>query len=137
MALTFIPGYQAEMTLNLVDIGIFGNVLNVRRAKNAPGKAVFGSQQRKTISGIITGGFSANGHVAASGPIASLFTAFELETPVAYDIQIGESGGATDGGTLTGNCILTGLDITTDAEGEWEWSISADFDGDVTHTPAA
>lgn len=139
MTIPFVPGYQAGLTLNLVDIGASGNVMTLNRSKGAPGKPVFGSQSRRTISGMITGSLTAGGHVdpGAGTVVGDLWTAFELETPVAFEIQIGESGGATDAGTLEGDLIMTSLGITTDAEGEWEWTIAADFDGAVTHTPAS
>lgn len=134
MTTTFIPGYHTELTINLVDVGIYGNVLSFRRQKTAPPKPVFGSQTRRAISGMISGGLTASGHLAAEGPLAALNTALETETPLAYEIQMGEDSGDTDLGTFSGDLILTGLEISADAEGEWEWNISAELDGDVTYT---
>ena len=134
---TFIPGYQTSYTIELTDIGIYGNVLSIRRSKSAPKKPVFGTQAQQTISGQTSASISAAGHVAVAGPIADLWSWFESEVPVSFAIQIGELAGTTDGGILSGDLVVTSLEISTDAEGEFEWSISGDVDGALAHTPAA
>ena len=133
---TFIPGYQTSYTIELTDIGIYGNVLSIRRSKSAPKKPVFGTQAQQAISGQTSASISAAGHVAVAGPIADLWSWFESEVPVSFAIQIGELGGTTDGGILDGDMVVTSLEISTDAEGEFEWSLSGDVDGAIAHTPA-
>ena len=130
---TFIPGYQAGLTINVIDLGVFGNVLSVRRSKTAPKKPVFGQQEQQVISGQTSGSLSASGHLASEGPLVGLWAMFEAETSVAYSIQVGS--GATDAGTFAGNMVVTSLEVSTDAEGEFQWSLSGDFDGAITHTP--
>jgi hypothetical protein len=132
---TFVPGYLTALTVNLVDLGIFGNVVGLNFTKTAPRKPVFGSQSQRTISGQIAGDMSASGHVAAEGPITDLLAALTAEVPLAFTLQAGEAAGATDAGSFAGNLVVTSLSFNADAEGEWDWSMAAAFDGMPVHTP--
>jgi predicted secreted protein len=109
--------------------------VSLRGRKGVRRKPVFGAAAKAAISGQREYSLSARGHVEASDPLAKLFTAFETEGSIACSIQIGEAAGATDAGDLAGNMILSDLEVTGDAEGEWDWSFTAEFDGAVTHTP--
>lgn len=133
MSLTYIPGYLGTVTLNS-DILTTARVTSIELGKAAIPKPVFGAQYSSAISGVITGTFSAEGHVATVVPLADLITALESTVPVPFIIQLGEAAGATDGGTMAGDCMLTSLNISGDAEGEWDWTVSAATSGDVTHT---
>lgn len=136
MTTTFIPGYFAEITIDTIDYHIVGNVLGVDGSKTVPRKPVFGQPAIAAISGQRSWTISAGGHIAAEAPTADLFAAFVNEVALPFTIQMGETGGSTDGGLLSGDLIISGLSITDDSEGEWEWSLTAEVDGDVTHTPA-
>lgn len=133
MTMTFVPGYQTGITVNLVDVGIYGKVVGLDLGKNTPTKALFGKQFARAVSGQKNGSFSAQGHVTVEGPLAALVTAYNLETPVAFEIAVGEDGGASEAGQFTGNCIIGQLSISADAEGEWDWSINAVTDDTVTY----
>lgn len=135
MALTWIPGYLGTVTLNTDDLSTTGRVVSLELSKGAQAKPVFGSLYQRAVSGSISGTFSAEGHVATTKPVADLFDALESSAPVPYSIQLGDAAGATDGGTIAGNCILTGLTVSGDAEGEWDWTVTAMTDGAVTDTP--
>lgn len=137
MATTFIPGYLTEVSLNAGDLTVYGNITGVRRTKNVIRKPVFGAAAQRAISGQRMGAFNAAGHIAKEGPVAALWAAFESEVPIAFEVQVGEDAGATDVGTIGGNVVLSSLDITVDAEGEWDWSCAAEIDGDPVFTPAA
>jgi hypothetical protein len=137
MSTTFVPGYLTEVSLNSGDLTVYGNITGVRRAKNVIRKPVFGSQGQRAISGQTTGAFNASGHVAKEGPVTALWAAFEAATPIPFSVQIGEDAGATDTGAITGDVVLSSLDVTVDAEGEWDWSLSAEIDGSPVFTPAA
>src|SRR5690606_413355 len=133
---TFIPGYQATVTLNAEDITAIGNVLSLNLTKSVMNKPVFGSPAGRSLNGQRGGTFSASGHIAAE-KLAALVAMFEAEAPIDFTIQVGEASGATDGGTFTGTCNISSFTIEANADGEWDWSIQAATDGVVTHTPAA
>lgn len=134
MALTWIPGYLGTVTLNS-DVLNTGKVTSLELSKASQEKPVFGAQYNRSVGGAIGGTFSAEGHVATTKPIEDLFAALESVASVPFLIQLGDAAGATDGGTLGGNCNLTGLTVTGDSEGEWDWTCTAMIDGDVNFTP--
>lgn len=137
MTMTPVPGYLTELTLNLVDIGIRGRVTGLSLGKNVPAKPRFGQAYRNVLAGGQKfASLSANGHVDKEGPVGTLVTAYEAEAPVAFEVQVGEAAAATDVGAFTGNLVIETLELNADAEGEWEWSITAQIDGAPLFTPA-
>jgi len=135
MATTFVPGYGAAITINTEDYTIYANVLGMSMTKQTPRKPTFGAQSSKVISGQQSWSMSLSGHIAAEGPIANLLAAADSEAPVAYTVQIGELSGDTDAGSFAGQLVISGLEISADAEGEWDWSASAEIDGPNPFTP--
>jgi hypothetical protein len=134
--MTFIPGWQATVTLNSEDISAVGSVLSLNLARNVMAKPVFGAEYTAALGGQRAGTFTASGHVSAE-KIAALNTMFEVDASIAYSIQIGTAASATDGGTYTGNCAISSFEITGNADGEWDWSIAATTDSTITYTPAS
>lgn len=132
---TFIPGYHTEITVDTVDYTVTGNVAGFSATKATPRKPTFGVKAQAAISGQSQWTTSFSGHLSKEGPIASLLASFDKDTPLAFSIQIGEQGGATDVGTITGTLILSGLNITVDAEGEWDYAAQAAIVGAPVHTP--
>lgn len=138
MTMTPVPGYLAELTVNLIDIGIRGQVMGISFGKNAPRKPRFG----QAFTNVLAGGqkfvsFSANGHIDVEGPAGALLTAFDSEDPVAFDMQVGGASIAAVGvGAFTGTCVIESLDLSADAEGEWGWSGNFLVDGAAAFTPA-
>ena len=137
MTTTFIPGYLAEIEIDTEDYTIFANVLGISSTKNAPRKPVFGRTASQVISGQASWSGEMSGHLAAEGPLAELLATYAKSELVTYTIQIGEAGGPTDGGTLSGELTLSSLDISDDAEGEWDFSSGFEIDGEPLHTPPA
>lgn len=138
MTMTPVPGWQVGLTVNLVDIGVRGNVTGLSLGKNAPPKARFGQAWRNVLAGGQKfASFSASGHIDEEGPVAALVTAFNAATAVAFTLEIGDDGSATEVGDFTGTCVIETLDLSADAEGEWEWSINVLADGMATFTPPA
>lgn len=135
MAQTFVPGWQTTITINTEDFTVVGNVLSFVRNKGSNPKPVFGQPFRNEIPGQASGTLSANGHVSVE-KIQALEDAFDAADPIEYSIQAGEAAGATDAGQWTGKLVVTEYSLDTDAEGEWEWSISATLDGAPLYTPA-
>ena len=132
---TFIPGYLTEITVDTVDYTITGNVLGFKATKTTPRKPTFGVKAQAVISGQQVWQTSFSGHVSAEGPIASLLASFDKDVPLAFSIQVGELGGVTDAGIISGTLILSGLNVTVDAEGEWDYSAQAAINGAPVHTP--
>jgi len=135
MTMTWIPGYLGTISIDGDDYTVVGNVLTLDGAKTTPRKPVFGQSAQDVISGQKAWSLSASGHVAAEAPVVELFAAFSAEVPLDFIIQIGEAGGVTDTGTLTGTLVISSLSISSDAEDEWTWSLSAEASGEVDHTP--
>lgn len=136
---TFIPGWQASIELGnpSVDVTVFGNVLSFARTRASLPKPVFGVQFRHEIPGQASGTLSCSGHVSAEGlpDLENLF-ATSAAGSVPYVIQVGALGTDTDGGLYQGLAAITEFSIEDDAEGEWDWSISATLDGAPNYTPA-
>lgn len=135
MVQTFIPGWESEITINSEDLTVVGNVLSFTRTKASNPKPVFGQQFRNELPGQAGGSLSANGHMSIE-KVEALEEMFNAATSVEYSIQAGTAGGDTDAGQWTGLLVVTELTIDTEAEGEWEWSISATLDGEPLYTPA-
>lgn len=135
MSVTFIPGYLATITIDVNDYTVYANVIGLSSTKNAPRKPVFGQVGSNVISGQQSWSGEMSGHLAVEGPLAELLATYAKADLVAYTIQIGAAAGSTDAGTLTGFCTLSSLDITDDAEGEWDWAAGFEIDGVPVHTP--
>jgi hypothetical protein len=133
----FIPGYDTEVTIDAQGYTVTGNVTGISASKGTPRKPTFGRKVQAVLSGQATWSLSLSGHVAVGEPVAALLTSFQKSTLLAFTVQVGEDGGATDSGTFTGNLVLSGLNFDTDAEGEWAYSATAEIDGEPTWTPAA
>lgn len=132
---TFIPGWQATITISADDITAVGNVLNLTRTKASLPKPVFGTPFRHEIAGQSAGTLSCSGHMSAE-VAPKLEAIFNSPGNLPYIIQIGELGGDTDGGILAGDLNITEYAIDDDAEGQWSWALSATMDGAPDYTPA-
>lgn len=131
---TGIQGYLGTITLNSVDISAEGRVVRLNKTRNVMTKPRFGSQWSASLGGQRIANFSAQGHVTAD-KIADLEAMFDAES-IAFSIQIGEATEASDAGVQAGVCIVSSYTIEANADGEWDWSIDAQSDEAVTHTPA-
>jgi len=132
---TFIPGWQAEISIDVEDLTVVGNVLNFTRTRASLPKPVFGTPFRHEIVGQAAGTLAASGHLSAEKAPA-LEALFAAAVGHPYEIQVGELGGATDGGKYNGILNIVEYAIDDDAEGQWAWSISATLDGVPSYTPA-
>ena len=129
-----IAGYLGTVTLNTQDISSIGLVTAVNYGRNLMSRPTFGAGWTKTKGGVRSVNFTANGILDSAGA-AKLQAAYAAEAPVAFSLQVGEAGQATDGGLHSGNCVIGQLTITGNADGEFEWNLSATSDGTVTFTP--
>lgn len=132
--MAFVPGYLGTITLNaetIKDLG--GHVIDLNMQRNVMTLPLFGQAWAGALEGQRQGTFTASGTID-SDKLAALQTAFE-SGPVAFSIQVGAAGEATDGGVYTGSCIVSNLTINAAADGKWEWSITATTNDAVFHTP--
>lgn len=137
MSQTFIPGYLSEIVLGPADefdLTLTGNVLSLDLSKGINAKPVFGQQWRNSVGGQITGAISAGGHLSVENA-AYWIAIIETVGVLSFRIYAGEEGGAIDAGEYSGSVIASSISITSDAEGEWEWTMDAETDGPVAFTP--
>jgi predicted secreted protein len=132
---TFIPGYLTEITLDGTDVTLIGQVTSYSDDQTAVPKPTFGTKYRRTIAGQSLYSIDVSGHLAAESA-GDLWALKASSDAVAWSIQIGEAGAATDGGILAGNAVVTNLTMDSDAESNWSWSCTLEGDGDPTYTPA-
>ena len=134
MSQTFIPGWQAEIEINLTDLTVVGNVIGYSDDATAVPKSVFGKKYRNTVRGQHVVTIDASGHLSAE-IVPDLMAMNAIDIPVAFSIQIGTAAGATDGGTLDGTAVISNLSLNDDSEGNWSWSITMESDDEPTYTP--
>lgn len=130
----FLPGFLTEITFGGDDFTIVGNVLSFNRARAALPKPVFGQTFRNELSGQGSGTLSADGHLSVAA-VPLLEAMYDSADAVAYEITAGDSGEVTEAGIWTGDFVITQLDLSVDAEGEWEWSLAGNLDGAPLFTP--
>ena len=135
MSQTFIPGYMTEITLAGTDVTLIGQVVSYSDDQTAVPKPTFGTRYRRTIAGQSVYSIDVSGHLAAESA-ADLWALKAGTAPIAWTIQVGTQGEATDGGALGGSAVVTNLTMESDAEGNWAWSCTLEGDGDPTYTPA-
>lgn len=133
---TFIQGYLTEITIGGTDYTLIGQVVSYSDDQAAVPKPTFGNRYRRTIAGQGLYTIDVNGHLAAE-EVGNLWAMRGSNEPQDWTIQIGEAGGATDGGILAGDAVVTNLTMEADAEGNWAWSATLEGDGEPTYTPPA
>jgi len=107
---TFIPGWQAEITIDVEDLTVVGNVLNFTRTRASLPKPVFGTPFRHEIVGQAAGTLACSGHMSAEiAPKLELLFAAAVGHP--YSMQVGTLGGDTDGGKYQGILNLSLIHI--------------------------
>jgi len=131
---TFVPGWETEVTINLIDVGVIGNVLSFDQTRAGLAKPVFGSPARRELPGQRSGTLTASGHVSVE-KLADLQAMIESDVSLAYVINVGIADGALDAGAYTGNLVVTQLTLDTDAEDQWSWAIAGNLDGAPLYTP--
>lgn len=134
--MTFIPGQHTTVTINSDNFTTIGSVVSLSLGRNIIAKKHFGSDGTDRVAGKSDVTFSANGNISAE-LAADLYALHAALAPVAFSIQIGEAGQATDGGVFSGNALLTNLTMSVDADQDWAWSLEAAAHGTVTYTPAS
>ena len=135
MSETFIPGYQTEITIQLVDYTLIANVTSFSDDQTAVPKPTFGKRYRRTIAGQGLYTLEVSGHIAAE-QTAALWALRASAASVPWTQQLGIMGDPTDGGAIGGNAVVTNLTWEVDAEQNWAWSASLEGDDEPTFTPA-
>lgn len=134
MAEVFIPGWQSEISIMSEDLTVVGNVIGFARSRAANAKAVFGQPYRRELGGQASGTISVSGHFS-QGKAQALESIFDSPDPVDFEMQAGTPGASTDAGVWTGSLVITGYNLDSSAEGEWDWSMEATLDGAPLFTP--
>lgn len=135
MGETFIPGYDTAITINTEDFTLIGQVVSYSDDQTAVPKPTFGKRYRRTIAGQGLFTVEVSGHLAAE-KVAALWALRAEKLPVPFTIQMGELGEVTDGGIVAGKAVVSNLEFSADAEGNWAWSCSLEGDDEPTYTPA-
>ena len=136
MTTTWIPGYMSSIEIGTDDLTVVANVLGLDLAPAVLPKAVFGQKYRNSTGGQISGSLSVAGHMTVE--VLPLFLPMvESDESLDFVMYAGEEGGTIDGGSFTGKIRISSLSIPSSADGEWDWSLDAEFDGPVTFTPPA
>ena len=132
---TFIPGYLASVEINAEDLTVVGQVIGYSDDATALPKPTFGPRYRNTVRGMGVVSLDVSGHLSKE-TVDALFVMNALPTAVTYSIQIGEEGGLTDSGVLSGSAVITNLTLGDDATANWSWSLTLETDGPPIFTPA-
>lgn len=132
---TFIPGWQATVTINSENLTAIGSAFNIQHSPNVIVKKHFGTQYSDRIAGKLDVTFSASGNISAE-QAAALHALVIAQAPVTFSLQMGTAASASDGGLFSGSCLLSNLSFNVDADGDWAWSLDAGSAGEVTYTPA-
>jgi hypothetical protein len=133
---SFIPGWETGLTINLIDVGVIGNVLSLDQTRAGLSKPVFGTPHRRELPGQRSGTLTASGHVSKE-KLPDLQALIESDVAVAYVIEVGLDAGALDAGEYAGQLVITQLTLDSDAEDQWSWSLAGNLDGAPTYTPPA
>jgi len=134
---TFVQGYLAEIEIGTTtELPLTGRVLSLDLQRGSNPKPVFGQKWINNVGGQIGGTLSAGGHVSVE-MLAELIPLLESDVSLDFKIYVGEEGGVIDGGAFTGKINASGIGLSDDAEGEWEWTFDGAIDGAVTFTPPA
>ena len=136
MTNSYIPGWQSGVTINLVDVGVIGNVLSLDQTRASLPKPVFGKPHRDELPGQRSGTLSASGHVTVE-KLSDLQALIESDVAVAYTLDVGTAGGALDAGQYAGSLVVSQLTLDSDAEDQWSWAIQATLNGAPALTPPA
>lgn len=118
-----------------VDLTVVGNVLSLDITKSVLPKPVFGQAWRNSAAGQNSGAISAGGHLSVE-IAGDLQTIIEVNTPIPFSIHAGDTVSGIDAGTYTGEMVPGSLSISSDAEGEWEWTLDGETNGPVVFTAA-
>ena len=118
-----------------VDLTVVGNVLSLDITKSVLPKPVFGQQWRNSAAGQLSGSLSAGGHLSVE-IAGDLMAIIEVETPIPFEIHAGDTTAGIDAGTYVGEIVPGSLSISSDAEGEWEWTLDGETNGPIVFTPA-
>ena len=132
---TFIPGYLTEITIDAEDVTLIGNVTTYSDDQTAVPKPTFGSRYRRTIAGQGLYTIDVEGHLSAEQTEALWLIRTKSEA-VAWSVQIGAEGAATDGGIIDGFAVVTNFTMAADSEGNWSWSLTLEGDGEPSYTAA-
>ncbi len=128
----YLPGYIATVTLDGVPINDDASDVTYSRTAEAIGKTPLGTSDKVYVNGQLDASLSATLHMSTEN-MAALNAAFEKTVPVAYVVRPGALG-VHDVGQWAGTGIITSMDPTGSATGEWDVALAVQGTGPVAYT---
>lgn len=128
----FVPGYIGTITLDTEGQATL-HVTRLNQSRTSLPKRVIGASHKYSVGGQFEFTFGADGSVTP-GALAVLQTAFRTQGAVEFSMQIGAAGQSLDAGVYAGWVVLTALNITGNADGQWEVSVEGDGTGEAGYT---
>lgn len=127
--------------LTIIQVGGQAVTTTVNQVRLSQDKAldevyVMGQEEPLVDSVSKTRGFTCSGPVR-SALYQTLQSAYDSGESSEFSLQVGEAGQATDIGVWTGDVEVSNLTIEAQANGRYNWNLSATFNGPATHTPPA
>jgi len=142
MTTNWVPGHLGTIKLGAAgadDITAFSNVVGLALSKNDLTKPTLGNAgMRRSGGGLRDAVLDCAGHAEGDAPdntVEQLVGYFEGTALVVFEWQMGTPTSDFDIGIYAGSGVITALNITTDAEDEYEWTFSLAVDGVPTFTP--
>ncbi len=121
-ALTFVPGYLAEVKVGADQLEsdlLSGTLVRTKNVMHVP---VAGEQSPTTIAGQINGTISVSG-VVSTDDMAKWQTAFASNAKLAFVWGIGNTTGSPDAGEYTGFMLVESLATEFAADDKWTLSV--------------
>ncbi len=133
--MAFVQGFLAKLILDSIDITLVITNLDLGRSKTSLDKSVMdGSGESTALPGMTKGTLSFDAHVDQANQNL-LEVAFAKQVPVPFVLTVLE--GLTTDAEWTGTVALTGMDVSTSFDGNWDVSLSGDTSGAIVYTPSA
>ena len=128
----YLPGYIATVTLDGVAINEDASDVSYSRTAAALTKTPLGTSDVVYVNGQLDATLTATLHMSTENA-ALIHAAFEKTVPVAYVVRPGALG-VNDVGQWSGNGIITSMDPSGSATGEWDVALSVQSTGPVSYT---
>ena len=128
----YLPGYIATVSVGSVPISDDASDVTYSLTTNAIATQPLGLIDRAYRNGLKDATLSATLHMSTENA-AALNAANDATTPVSYVVRPGAVG-AFDVGQWAGTGIITSMDPTGSADGEWDVAITLQGTGSVTYT---
>jgi len=128
----YLPGYIATVVVDVIPINDDASDVAYSRSADALSKTPLGISDKVYVNGQLDATLSATLHMSTENA-ALLNAAFEKTVPVAYTVRPGALG-VNDVGQWDGTGIITSLDPSGSATGQWSVGLTIQSTGPVAYT---